>query len=1819
MDTLEITLQYCRGDQWPVVAEHRRPGALPVRAEGRLQIQPAFADFDALATRLTALLGAPRDYGTCLGEALFQGSIRDRFMAARAAAGTDGVRTLLVIEDPALQSLRWERLCAPDGLGGWDFLALDQRSPYSRYLPSLTDRRFPAIGRRDLRALVVLADPPAGNPYGLAPFDAAATAAGIAAALGEIPHDLLGPLAESQGPASLDALAERITLGAYTLLHLVAHGMVRNDGETVLYLLEPAGQVEPVTATDLIRRLGHIGAERGLPHLVFLATCEGAKPEAETALGGLAQRLVRDLGVPAVVAMTDRVSMATALPLGRAFYARLRATGEPDLALVEAGAALQGRSDCLVPALFGRLAGRPLFSDRLDGDRPLTPAEIDFGLAQLVELIPERAPTLLDYFAAQAQSLRDTLGTDTVALSEPARHEREAALDAVDALAQEVLDLSFPALALGQPVPAWDWRCPFPGLKAFQSDDQAFFFGRESQVRALSERLRAERLLAVLGASGSGKSSLVLAGLVPAFVGAAPSPRPDLAGHAAAGGIAPGAALLPVSNLEEAPSAGEIRYLTPGADPESALARQLAEPLPAGRDTILVVDQLEELFTLCTDPTRRQVFIDRLLATWRDNTRLYLVFTLRADFWGDCAPYPALKDLMQAHQELIAPMTTAELRSAMEQQAAAVGLRFEADLSHTILAEVEGEPGAMPLLQHLLLELWRRRHGRWLRVSEYRALGGIKQAIAHTADGIYAGLRDDPGAQGLLRNLFVRLTRLDDSEADPDGRRDTRQRVPLPELTPAGADPAQVRTLVQRLADARLVVTGTEPDTGETQVEVSHEALIRHWPRLRGWLDEDRASWILLAAVREQARDWHAGGEREADLPRWGGRLQQAETLFAQERFAPTESERRFVDSAKVLAERERTEREEQQRQRLEALEKAATEQRRKARVAWIGAGVAFVLLAVAVFFGVESNKARDEAVKASQEAKKSERKALDQTAITYWNSGMAERDREPLKAVQSLARAADLFARLDDVKQAANAEIAIRYAGAPVSLEAAVLIGEDLGGAVLSSDGTRFLTWDLGGRVQGWDSQTGEPIGPSLRLGGSVDGAEYIDNDSLILAWGDHGAGAWDSRTGADRTPAGAGWDAVRRIVLTPDRNRVLLWKENDSVILWEGRGHQSSTWRLDKSQEDLELSADGTRVLTLGEHDARISDSRTGKPYPPLGKGAGRPVRAALSPAGNRVFTTYDDGRAQLWDVETGKPLATLWGPSGMVETDSFGWFSRDGERLLTWESRGGPRLWNGRTGEALPWGMAKPAIANQNWVHDVGFSVDGTRFLAIGDERVARIWDSRTGEPMTLPLKHPDTVSSAQFSRDASRILTWTDFEGAVRIWSSQPADVLTLAIPEGEAISGAGLNADGSLILTWGEGGARLWDRRTSMERTPAGWGTVRRVIFDPERTQALFLEDDGTASSWNSLTGELHPLDRKGPVKGVPYRAAGTRILAWGNDASPSVWDWQSDESRKLEGLGPVQFAALSPDGTRIATWGDGNTVVRIWNSVTATELASLKKEQPVSGVQFSADGSRIVTWLGGEENGTATVYSSETGVLLNGPFLHERGVNGAQFGALSPSHLLTWAGVGFFPDGNQADTVHLWDLDTGQELIEPLRDEQGFDAARFGADDSQILTYSLLGEVRLWDARTGDALTPHLPPGPAAAQDTGEDVSPDEQDSAGNEAADLGSRTDLSPAYELSSKGDAILVWGRGGVRLWSIARYEEWLTEKIMLRTEVETGTTLTEAGELKALTPTDWQRKRFCEYDAIRRKLERLSDAEWAESQRLCRKAQAETESPP
>lgn len=960
MTVLAITIQRRGEAGYPVVAELTVGAQMPTRSEGLLQLD---------RVELLALLD-PLSYGTLLGQGVLSRGVRDVFVRARA--GGETVHVLLFVEAPELRDLRWERLCAPLDDDRWDFLARDPRVPLSIHLPTATDRRFPPCGRADMRALVLVASPPGLERFGFSPFDAAGALRSVREGLGDIPHDCLGVEPGSVGPPTLRALTERLVAGHYTMLHVVCHGLFKkDDGETAILIAGDDGRAEPVTAARLITQMRGIGGSRGLPRFVFLATCESADPRAEGALGGLAHRLVRDLGVPAVIAMTEKVSQATALALGRVFYPRLREHGEVDRALVEALALVGERFDAAVPAVFSRLAGRPLFTD--DPGRAPTSTELRRALDAFAGLLPIRAPALVSRFEALARQLRPLVDADDETLAAAARRERGELLEQFDALCEEVADVSSTALALGKSPPAYDATCPFPGLQAFRGDESRFFFGRDALLDRLERELQEAPFLAVLGQSGSGKSSAVLAGLVPRLVRA----RPGLVAVT----IVPGAE--PTARLAQAlADAGLAAALARASQPRRRKGRAIAEAAPLA---VLVVDQLEEAFTLCTDADRRTQFFAQLLAL---SDEMQVVVTLRADFLGEVAPYVDLRTAIERHQVIVAPMTPTEMRAAIEQQAAAVGLRFDGDLMATILADVQAEPGAMPLLQHALLELWRRRHGRWLRADEYRALGGVSRAIAETADTIFRELDDDDRER--VRRIFTRLTRVDVDAAPGGERRDTRRRLALVELVPAGEDPAPIGRLIARLAGDRLLVTANHPQTGEETVEVSHEALIRRWPRLQTWLDEDLEGMRKVHQLGEAAAAWSGAG-RGADLiVHRGVRLAEIQELAASGRFPLNRREAEYLAACVEAAERSRREEEaarareleqaravaEAQRQRAEAQEAATRAIRRRARIIAV-IGVLAVITAIAsVVLYRRSEVARAEASESRQVADAERNKA---------------------------------------------------------------------------------------------------------------------------------------------------------------------------------------------------------------------------------------------------------------------------------------------------------------------------------------------------------------------------------------------------------------------------------------------------------------------------------------------------------------------------------------------------------------------------------------------------------------------------------------------------------------------------------------------------------------------------------------------------------------------------------------------------------------------------------------------------------------------------
>ena len=397
---------------------------------------------------------------------------------------------------------------------------------------------------------------------------------------------------------------------------------------------------------------------------------------------------------------------------------------------------------------------------------------------------------------------------------------------------------------------------PYKGLRAFEEADAADFFGRELLTAHLVNRLQAARFLAVVGPSGSGKSSVVRAGLVPALR------RGALPGSASWRIVEMFPGAYPLEELEavllrvaESPSAGLLELLEDG---ERGLLRALRRILPDDdSELVLVVDQLEELFTLVEDDERLAHFLTIVERAVADpHSRLRVVTTLRADFYDRPLLYSGFAELMRDYVEAVVPLLPAEFERAISGPGERVGAALEPGLLPELIADVADEPGALPLLQYALTELYERRYGNILTRDAYRAIGGVSGALAGRADEIHAGLGGS--AQEAARQLFLRLVALG------EGTEDTRRRVDRGEIGSIEVDQSAMTEAIDAFGSSRLLSFDRDPRTGNPTIEVAHEALLREWERLRRWIDTAREDVRKHRRLLSAASEWASGCETAA-------------------------------------------------------------------------------------------------------------------------------------------------------------------------------------------------------------------------------------------------------------------------------------------------------------------------------------------------------------------------------------------------------------------------------------------------------------------------------------------------------------------------------------------------------------------------------------------------------------------------------------------------------------------------------------------------------------------------------------------------------------------------------------------------------------------------------------------------------------------------------------------------------------------------------------------------------------------------------------------
>lgn len=526
-------------------------------------------------------------------------------------------------------------------------------------------------------------------------------------------------------------------------------------------------------------------------------------------------------------------------------------------------------------------------------------------------------------------------------------------LDDPDAL--QAMINAIKGVAPTQKLPATDSEPPYLGLRAFEPDDARYFFGRDADVQQSLEKLKASRFLAIVGPSGSGKSSLARAGIVPALARGALPGSEDWPVEIVKPGSRPLETLALALAARGSGSAMQATVDGLAADARTLhLASKLA--LPKGVDRFVwVIDQAEEIFTLCHDEAERAAFIEniRYAASLPGGTCI-VVFAMRADFYPRCAAYPDLAALISSSQHLVGPLTEDGLRAAIEQPAHAVGLEFEEGLVGAIMDDVERQPGALPLLEHALLELWRRRRGSMLTLEAYREAGGVQGAVAKRAEMIFSAF--SPEEQEIARRALMRLSQ------PGEGTEDTRRRAALSELITQPSEAARVEAVVNELTDARLLTASADDETGATWVDISHEALIRGWPRVRKWLDEGRGSLLIQRRLTDAAQEWQRRGRDESELYR-GARLAEAQTWREGHASDLNAMELAYLDASRAAQDREQ----------------ALVRRRRRASLAAV---VLVPLLVVVLVAGFLTKEARDDANAAASNAVTQENNASIQKRL---------------------------------------------------------------------------------------------------------------------------------------------------------------------------------------------------------------------------------------------------------------------------------------------------------------------------------------------------------------------------------------------------------------------------------------------------------------------------------------------------------------------------------------------------------------------------------------------------------------------------------------------------------------------------------------------------------------------------------------------------------------------------------------------------------------------------------------------------------------------
>ncbi|MEU9146823.1 helix-turn-helix domain-containing protein [Streptomyces sp. NPDC048349] len=1153
-------------------------------------------------------------------------------------------------------------------------------------------------------------------------------------------------------------------------------------------------------------------------------------------------------------------------------------------------------------------------------------------------------------------------------------------------------------------------ECPYRGLPAFTAQDAGWYFGRERATAELVERVF-ERIgngpLVLVAPSGAGKSSLLNAGLVPALRrGGFPMPGAEawpvvrftptahplqelLDCTAKVLGSDPG---FGAQELRERPLrlleafrrlSDTAPLLSPGPDPDEDPGRDRRPP-PVR--PVLIVDQFEELFTLCSEEDERHAFARVLSAVSTSRPDgdgpdpAVVVLGVRADFTGSALELPDLAPAFAPGLFVLPPMTLAELRASITRPAELAGVTLEPGLVPLLLRDAglrEDSPGhtpsgVLPLVSHALMATWQQRTGSTLTVAGYERTGGIQGAIARTAETVFARLY--PAEQRTVRRVLVRLVHV------ADGAGATRRRMDRTALMEQLPGPDRAAAALDTFVRARLVTV--DSDT----VEITHEALLHAWPRLRGWIHADRAGLLVHQQLAHAAAEWEREDRDPSALYR-GNRLETARAWAAE------------LDDRSRLGPRE-----EAFLRAGEAAQEARQRQaRRQVRLRQRMLATLVVLLVLAVGAGGLAYEQRAGAL-GQERVARSRALALQSASLA---AGQPERSmRLAAEAYRTSATTEARGAVLSTQSQPFIARLA-GHGGAVNAVAFAPGNGEL---ATAGSDGRVILR-----RMS--DRRTTA----SFTLPGRVRALAFSPDGRTLAATSTDGpAQLWDvaaHRTAAVLAPDTTG---ARAVAFAPDGRTLAVASPDGTVRLWEAAGEHRVVAALEGhvgTVNALAYAADGRTLVSAGaDRTVRLWDPGTARRLAVLDGHTDEVLGAAFAPDGQSVATGGVDRTVRLWDVAGRRPTATLTGHSDDVNGVAY---TPDGTTVVSAGGDGTTRLWDVRAGRltatlaghtdyvlgvavdpagtvlatagfdqsVVLWDLRGPVLTSRPFteVWHAAYSPDGRLLATAEADHAVRLWDVAGRRVVATFAGHTETVFSVAFSPDG-RTLASAGSDGTVRLWDVAARGPSATLPGQGGTVFSVAFAPDGRTLAAAGSDGAvRLWDvaARRRLAVLAGHTDFANDVVFSPDGRTLASAGDDLTVRLWDvaahrqlaALTGHT------GAVRGVAFSPDGRTLASSGNDGTVRLWDARRRrfEAALTGHTGSARGIAFSPDGRTLASSGNDRTV-RLWEVAGRRPVAALSGHtSAVWGVSFSPDGRTVAS---SSTDGTVRLWSVDVGARL---------------------------------------------------------------------------------------------------------------------------------------------------------------------------------------------------------------------------------------------